>query len=341
MQTRPAVDPLQPKTWQLDTTKTGVEGYLYYCVLCDEALILTRQQINPQKIQIVFNNTCPGCGFELDKVLGCKSSLLPAGRRLLTNLKCRDAEVLLEEEDRPEYQTRRGSGLLRELQQGLSTGIEAIDQILVLKKGQLVFLQGEQSHAFSLLLSARATLPTPQGLGSNVVFIDAGNLYDTYAISQHAISLGLDNTVLQEHIHLSRAFTHHQVYSLIMDKLPTAQVKYNANFAVVSDITALFCDPDVRDKKESLDLFRKSVRLLATTVENSNMLIIVTSQKKRNKTMEDVLNQTAHVSVTLNNRGAFTQLTVAKHSFLSERREGTTLGETTLTGYFDRADYAG
>src|SRR5207244_2740344 len=48
--------------------------------------------------------------------LGCRASLLPAGRRLLTSLKCRDPELLREPDDQIEYQTRRGSNLPRDLQ---------------------------------------------------------------------------------------------------------------------------------------------------------------------------------------------------------------------------------
>ena len=170
METRPAVDPLQPKTWQLDQIENGNEGYLYHCMLCDEALVLSKQQINPRKIKIVFDGTCPSCGFELERVLSCRASLLPAGRRLLTSLKCKDPDLLREPDDQIEYQTRRGSTLTRDLQPGLTTGIVSLDKALILKTGQFVFLEGEPSHALSLLLCVRATLP--QGLDSDAVFID-------------------------------------------------------------------------------------------------------------------------------------------------------------------------
>src|SRR6267378_1572857 len=242
METRPAVDPLQPKTWQLDRIENGNEGYLYHCMLCDEALVLSKQQINPRKIKLVFDGTCPSCGFELERVLSCRPSLLPAGRRLLTSLKCKDPDLLREPDDQIEYQTRRGSALTRDLQPGITTGIDSLDRALILKTGQFVFLEGEPSHALSLLLCVRATLP--QGLDSDVVFIDAGNLFDTYTISQHTVNLGLETSRVQQRIHLSRAFTHHQVHSLIVEKLTEALDKYGARLAVVSDITALFCDPE-------------------------------------------------------------------------------------------------
>src|SRR5205807_6752762 len=88
------------------------------------SLVLSKQQINPRKIELVFDGTCPSCGFELDRVLGCRASLLPAGRRLLTSLKCRDPELLREPDAQVEYPTRRGSNLPRDLQPGITTGID-------------------------------------------------------------------------------------------------------------------------------------------------------------------------------------------------------------------------
>src|SRR5438132_12219292 len=122
METRRAVDPLQPKTWQLDQIENGNQGYLYHCMLCDEALVLSKQQVNPRKIKLVFDGTCPSCGFELDMVLVCRASLLPPGRRLLTSLYFRDSELLTEPHDQIEYQTRRGSNLPRDLEPAITNG---------------------------------------------------------------------------------------------------------------------------------------------------------------------------------------------------------------------------
>jgi hypothetical protein len=334
MQTRSTIDRLQQKTWQLDASANGADGYLYYCILCDEALVCSKHLINPQKIQLAFNNSCPSCGFELDRVLNCQPSTLPPGRRLLTNLKCENPEMLLEPEERPEKNAQRARALSRELQPDLTTGVDAVDRILVLKKGRLAYLQGEPSHALSLLLCVRATLPAPGGLDSDVVFIDAGNIFDAYNISQHAMNFGLDLVRIQERIHLSRAFTHHQVCNLIMDKLPSANEEYNASVAVVSDITALFCDPDVCDKKESIDIFRKSIRFIAETAEDHNMLIIVTNLKTRNKSMENTLATTAHVSASIKEKDVYTQLTVTRHPFIPEKQEKVALDHQTLTEFF-------
>src|SRR5260370_2926066 len=139
METRPPLDPLQSKTWQIDQIENGNEGYLYHCILCDEALVLSKQQINPKKIKLVFNGACPSCGFELDRVLDCRTSLLPPGRRLLTSLNCRDPELLKEPEEKIEDQLRRGSTLIRDLQPVLPTRINSLTTALILHHAQLAF----------------------------------------------------------------------------------------------------------------------------------------------------------------------------------------------------------
>ncbi len=324
MQTRHSLDPLQPKSWQLDTPLTGLEGHLYYCILCDEALVCARHLVKPQTIQLAFHNSCPGCGFELERVLDCRPTILPPGRRLLTHLDCENAQILSEQSTPPDDNVTFARTFSHDNQPDLTAGIDSIDRILVLKKGQLVFLNGEASHALSLLLCVRTISPPPEGLDGNVVFVDAGNLYDSYTISQHAANLGLNIELISDRFHLSRAFTHYQVHNLIVDKLASALEANSASVAVVSDITALFCDPDVRDKKESLDLFKKCVRSLAETAEKNDKLIIVTNLKRRNKSMESALSSEASVSASLNDKEPSTGLVITRHPFASEGQDETT-----------------
>lgn len=339
MQTRPTSDPLQPKTWQLDNPGNSGEGFLYYCVLCDEALVLSKQEIDPKQIQLVFDYVCPGCHFDLDRVLNCKPSLLPPGRRLLTSLKCRDAQFLLEQDPASEYETHFRKGLTVDPHPSLTSGIEAVDRVLTLRKGQLVYLQGKPAHALSLLLCARATLPPPDGLNSDVIFIDGGNNFDTYTISQYADNQGLDARKIQERIHVSRGFTHHQIFNLLTDKIAATAQKDQAGLAVVSDITALFCDPDVREKKESLNLFRKSIRLLATIAQAHNMIILVTNLETRNKKMEDTLETTAHIVASLEGRGSLAKLSMVRHPETQHTRT-VVLDFGTLT-QLSKADHIG
>jgi Rad51 protein len=331
---RHTTEPLQSKIWQLDQVQTGNQGYLYSCSLCDEALVLSKLFINPRKVQLVFMNTCPGCGFELEKTLKVQPSTLPLGRRFLTNPVCKDPEQLIEPDESFKAKVSRGSGLPRDLAPDLTTGIESIDETLVLRFGQLVTFQGEASHALSLLLSVRAICSLPPGLDSDVVVIDGGNNFDTYSVSQHAVRLGLDLEKMKKRVHLSRAFTHHQLSNLITEKLAPAIDQCDARLAIVSDITALYCDPDVKEKREAFDLFSRDVHSLATLAERRNVIIVVTNLQSRSKAMENVLVEMAHVSARLHEKGVYTQLTVVKHPFVPEgRSEVVTLENGTLTRY--------
>src|SRR5207249_9916591 len=97
-------------------------------------------------------------------------------------------------------------------------------------------------------------------LDSDVVFVDGGNGFDVCTVSLHAFSLELDQEKTRLRIHLSRAFTHHQLSGLITERLAGAIDECAARLAIVSDITALYCDPDVKEKREAFDLFSKNIR---------------------------------------------------------------------------------
>src|SRR5216683_5736029 len=120
MGSRNIIEPLQPKIWQLDQDQSNTQGYLYGCSLCDEALVLSKLFINPRRVQLVFLDTCPGCGFELEKTLKVQPSSLPPGKRLLTNIICKNAEELFEPGELFETKLSRGSILLRDVESSLS-----------------------------------------------------------------------------------------------------------------------------------------------------------------------------------------------------------------------------
>jgi Rad51 len=337
MGTRHTTEPLQSKIWQLAQDESSVQGYLYSCSLDDEPLVLSEPFINSRKVQLAFSNICPGCGFELEKTLRVQTSTLPVGRRLLTNPDCKDPEQLIEPGESFEAKLSRGSTLLQDVRSDLTTGMELLDETLVLRFGQLLTLQGEASNALSHLLCVRAIHPLPPGLDSDVVFVDGGNVFDAYTVSRHAFSLELDQERTKLRIHLSRVFTHHQLSSFITERLAHAIDQCDARLAIVSDITALYCDPDVKEKREAFDLFSKDIRYMATLAEQRNMIIVVTNLQSRSKPMDDVLARTAHVSATLHDKGVHTQLTVTRHPFIQTGdAEIATLDNQTLTRYLQK-----
>lgn len=289
---------LATKIWELDRPEEGLPGHLYYCGLCDEALVLTAQEVQPRKVILVFDNTCPGCGFELENNLKRDPFKVPDVAVLYINVNCSDPDRVFVPADPFTPNLVRGSRIMRNLRPSLTTGVEYFDRVLILRKGQLVSLHGEPSNSFSLLLCVRATLPEPDGLDSDCIFIDGGNMLDSYAINHYAENLGLDQRKIHERIHLSRAFTHHQVDSVIT-QLRNEIDRYDAKLTVVSDMTILYCDPDVKDGKESLNLFTKGVRLLRDVAEQTETIILTTILQSRNRRMENMLLRAAHASARI------------------------------------------
>jgi len=325
------------KISQLPKPNRGTDGYAYYCRLCDEVLVISRRMINPRKVTLIFNGVCPGCGFLLKTVLECKTSWIAGGRSTLVNPRCIDGNYLVDQPSRTRFDVTRGDILLTEQKPTLTTGIDSLDRTLILKLGQLAALHGQASHSLSSLLCVRAVLPKPEGRDSDVVFLDGGNSFDTYLISEHSIRHESDSQKVLERIHLSRAFTYHQLSRLIHEKLPNALDRFKAKLAVVSDITQLYCDPDVQTdlqkKREALSIFRKDVGSLATIAEQKSVLIVVTNLQMRNRAMDRTLFRIAQVSARIEDKDTFTQLTLTKHPFTSQLKATISMNKQTLESY--------
>lgn len=325
----------QRKLSQLQACGKMKEVYAYYCMLCEEILALSKRKINPRKITLVFDGKCPGCGFALEKVLRCEITQVSAELGQLMHPKIDDPRCLFgppRQKDAPRIGTACALQVSPELNM---TGLSEFDRTIKLRLGQLAVFQGKAAKSLSSLICVRATLPEPVGLDSDVIFLDGGNVFDAYAISEYAIRHQLNAERTLARIHLSRAFTYHQLSTLINEKLPQAIDTFKARLVVVSDVTVLYCDPDVakQQEQESLDIFRRDVRSLTALAEKKNSLIVATNLQLRNRRMESALLQTAPVSVKLDDHDTFTQLTLTRHPFTPQLKATIFLNKQTLEGY--------
>jgi hypothetical protein len=224
----------------------------------------------------------------------------------------------------------------REQQADLTSGIDVIDEILRLSFGQFVTFQGNYAHAFSMLLCIRAALPQPLGPDCDAVFVDGGNIFDPYYISDRSVEHGLDTEKVLERLHVSRAFTHHQLACLIADKLTPAIEKFRAKLVIVSDITQLYCDPDIKgeDKEDAFRIFTKTASKLVSQARQQKCLIIATNPESINALMSRVLIQAAHVAATIEQKGNLTRFALLKHPRLPPRTViASSPGTATLESY--------
>jgi len=88
----------------------------------------------------------------------------------------------------------------------------------------------------------------------------------------------------------------------------------------------------VQNKRESLDTFRKDSRRLASLAEQKSALIVVTNLQNR-KRMDRMLHRTAHVSLRLDDKNTFTQLTLTKHPSTPQLKATLSKGKQTLERY--------
>jgi DNA repair protein RadA len=202
----------------------------------------------------------------------------------------------------------------------LATGIEALDKMLVLKFGQFAVLHGKPSRNLSSLLCVRATLPEPLGPDSDVIFVDGGNIFDPYSISEHSIEHELNPENVLKRIHLSRAFNYHQLTTLITDKLPLVMEEFAAKLIIISNIIELYCDPDIRgaDQQDTLRIFERTTRSLVSLAEEKHALIIATNPSLRSPRMDANLTRTAHVSARIEDRAASMRLMIMRHPWIPQ-----------------------
>lgn len=128
----------------------------------------------------------------------------------------------------------------------------------------------------SSLLCVRAQLPNQLGgLGTNVVFVDGGNTFRLYQVSRIAQAHQMDPRQVLKRIYISRAFTAHQLTSIVFERLKDAVDKFNAKVVVISDIVGLYLDKDVH-AEEAKRVFSQLLTYLSAFAEKNQLILIAT-----------------------------------------------------------------
>ena len=153
-----------------------------------------------------------------------------------------------------------------------------MDEVLGLEIGDLVLLDGDLSViGLSHLLCVRSQMPKEiGGFGSPVIWLDGGNTFDLYSITEFSKSLGLDPERVLKRIYISRAFTCYQMSSLILEKLWEAVEKLKPRFVVISNLPYLYLESDI-PRKEAAKAFLPVIKELATSPKRKEVLILVSS----------------------------------------------------------------
>jgi hypothetical protein len=271
-------------------------------------------------VQAAFDEVCPDCGFGLRDVMHCEHVQLSHSRAAYVNPKCQVA-LPTEFPHRTFEAVRLRNARLAADEQILTTGIEDLDKLVHLVRGQFVVFQGYPfARSLAERLCVRAQLDRPVGLNSDTIFIDGGNGFDAYAISNYAIEYRIEPNLALSRIHISRAFTYFQLASLLTEKLSGVLRRYSSVFAVVSDITELFQDPEIKDKQEAYRVFQRILRSLSAIAEITGSLLIATNSRQSIEPFNTALTQTAHTTVLAEGHDALARFTLVHHKSLPPRK---------------------
>jgi hypothetical protein len=197
--------------------------------------------------------------------------------------------------------------------------MRGIDQLFPgFAAGDFALIYGSHAvQSLSSLLCIRAQLP-PQlgGLGSNVVFIDGANTFRLYHVARLARLHQMDPKQALDRIYISRAFTAHQMVSLILQKLEGAVKAYNAKLVIVSDIAAMFLDKDVEDE-EAKRIYSQITTRLSSFAREHQVIIVATypphMHSQRNLYLQALTSGRANVVIALKQTKYDREIILEKH----------------------------
>ena len=90
----------------------------------------------------------------------------------------------------------------------------------------------------------------------------------------------VDQNVVLDHVHISRAFTVYQLSTFIEKLLEREIEKHNPRTLIIGKFPALFLDPDVQIK-ESLILLKNTIMKLHELTAEYNLITVLTNLENR------------------------------------------------------------
>lgn len=281
--------------------------YVYYCEVCNSVLALRSKFDYLQSFLYTTADECPTCHFRLEMSLRCRALniRIPIGlisgngakrnvpHHSMTQSSPSNLELLLN--------SKVTSPLERTSQfesPPLSFGGNFLDERCGgVYARQLTVLYGEKScQTVAEQLCVRSQLPIDAGgFDSASVFIDGGNTFDVYHVSNYAALLQLDRDEALRRIKVSRAFTCYQLVNLLVEKLPELLCEEKVRLVVVASLLEMFMDPEIDAKEAKHTVNFLSAFLARFARENDVALVVTCSTRKNDAALRQFLTSRAQV----------------------------------------------
>jgi hypothetical protein len=226
----------------------------------------------------------------------------------------------------------------------LTSGIKRLDMMLGgFETGKLIILEGDLSaSSLSHLLCVRSQLPVERGgFDSPVIWLDGGNTFNIYSIIEISRGLGLDPERVLRSIYLSRAFTCHQMSSLVLEKLWDAVKRFESKLVLISDLPRLYLESDI-PREEAVKVFVPVVDELRNSPNRKDVLIRATSLEypfvDGKNQVSEILASNADFILRTRQRSGGVEVELEKHS--SKKAKKFVLGAEVL-GVVPLDEFAG
>jgi hypothetical protein len=170
----------------------------------------------------------------------------------------------------------------------LNTGIPRIDAFLGGFKPSTITLV-DTNHPFAFEMLSMLCVNAVKLFDENVVYVDGGISIDPYAIASFSKRSGLRADTVLSKIKVARAFTAYQLDSIISDRLEAALSQYEPSLLIVSCITDLLMDRNVREK-EAITILRRSLALIEKSTIEHHLITIVTKRIRHASSRASVFN---------------------------------------------------
>ncbi len=156
----------------------------------------------------------------------------------------------------------------------LTTSVPTLDRIFgSFEPGKITLIDSGSDFVFRLttLLCVRAVME-----GGAVVFVDGGNSVDPHGMVALGKRAGLTRDEILPRVQVARAFTCHQMTTLLLDMLDKKIGETDASLVVLACLPEMYLDEDV-DVGEAHQLFQRSMRAARRTIADREAVGLVTN----------------------------------------------------------------
>jgi len=167
--------------------------------------------------------------------------------------------------------------------------------------------------------------------------VDGGNSIDLYTIASLSKRAGLKPEDVLSKIKVARAFTAYQLDSIISDRLEEVICKCEPSLLVISCITDLLMDRNVREI-EARTILKRSLSIVEDITCEHNLITILTRKKRlpasRALVLNDILYDGVDEIIKINGKKKGIELHLVNRDLVMQYLP-VSIHQTTLDEFFD------